>query len=76
MKLPLIDPNKLIKILLLKGYQKIGQSGSHVQFKNEKGIIITVPVHPGRDVGQWLLRKIIRDLEISREEFIELLDKL
>ena len=73
MKLPLVGPNKLIKILLLKGYRKIGQSGSHVQFKNEKGTIITVPMHPGRDVGRGLLRKIIRDIELTREEFIGLL---
>ncbi len=76
MKMPLIDPNKLIKILILKGYKRIGQSGSHIQFKNEKGTIITIPMHPERDVGRGLLRKIIRDLEISREEFIELLEKV
>ena len=73
MKLPLVDPNKLIKILMLKGYRKIGQSGSHVQFKNEKGTIITVPVHHGRDVGRGLLRKILRDIELTRDEFMDLL---
>jgi len=72
----LVNPNRLNKILLLEGYRKIGQSGSHIQFKNERGTIITVPVHPGRDVGRGLLRKIIRDLEISRKEFIELLEKV
>jgi predicted RNA binding protein YcfA (HicA-like mRNA interferase family) len=73
MKLPLVDPNKLIKILMLKGYRKIGQSGSHVQFKNGKGTIITIPVHPGRNVGRGLLRKIIRDIELTRDEFMNLL---
>ena len=57
------------------GYHKIGQSGSHIQFKDAKGTIITVPVHPGRKVGRGLLRKIIRDLEISREEFIDIVKK-
>lgn len=45
MKLPLVSPDKLIKILILKGYRKAGQAGSHIQFKNEKGTLITVPVH-------------------------------
>ena len=76
MKLPLVNPNKLIKILIIKGYYKIGQSGSHVQFKNEKGTIITVPMHSGRDVGRGLLRKIIRDMELTREEIIELVNKV
>ena len=76
MKLPLVDSRTAIKILELKGFKKIGQSGSHVQFKNEKGSIITVPVHPGRDIGRGLTRKIIRDLEISREEFIDLVNRV
>lgn len=76
MKLPVVDAKTIIKILQIKGYQKIGQSGSHVQFKNEKGTIITVPLHQGRDIGIGLLRKIMRDLEISREEFIELVNSV
>ena len=78
MKLPLVDAKKLIKILVLKGYVQVRQSGggSHLQFKNEKGILITVPVHPGRDIGRGLLRKIIRDMELSRDEFIELLEEV
>lgn len=75
MKLPLLDSQMVIKILQAKGYHKIGQSGSHVQFKNGKGAIITIPVHPGRKVGRGLLRKIIRDLELSREEFLKLLQE-
>jgi len=75
MRLPLVDPHKMIKILEARGFRKIGQSGSHVQFKNGRGTIITIPLHPGRDIGRGLLRKILRDLEISREEFIEALGK-
>lgn len=76
MKLPLVDSRTAIKILELKGFKIIGQSGSHVQFKNEKGTIITVPVHPGMDIGRGLTRKIIRDLEISREEFVDLVNSV
>ena len=76
MKLPLVESRTVIKILQIKGFQKLGQRGSHLQFKNEKGMIITVPVHPGRKIGRGLLRKIIRDLEITRKEFKELLDKV
>ena len=76
MKLPIVDSRTVIKILELKGFKAIGQSGSHVQFKNVKGIIITVPLHPGIDIGRGLTRKILRDLEISREEFIGLIDSV
>ena len=75
MRLPVVDAKKLIKILDSLGYRKIGQSGSHVQFKNDRGSIITIPLHPGRNIGVGLLRKIIRDMEITREEFTELAEK-
>ncbi len=76
MKLPVLDAKTVIKILQLKGYVMTGQRSSHVQFKNEKGTIITVSVHPGRAIGRGLLRKILRDMELSREEFMGLLESL
>jgi len=76
MKLPLVDAKTLIKILAHKGYLQVRQSGSHIQFKNQKGTLITVPVHAGRDIGRGLLRKIIRDMELSRDEFISLLKQV
>ena len=76
MKLPLVDSKTIIKILIIKGFLKIGQSGSNVQFKNDSGVIITFPIHPGRKIRRGLLRKIIRDLEVSREEFLELINKI
>lgn len=76
MKLPLVDAKTLIKILELKGYEKLRQKGSHVQFKNEKGALITVPLHINRKIGRGLLRKIIRDMEMSREDFIKLLENV
>ncbi len=37
------------------------------------GRIVTVPVHAGQDVGRGLLRKILRDAELSVEELLRLL---
>lgn len=72
MKLPVVNAKTLIKILVLSGYNQIRQKGSHVQFKNAKGVLVTVPLHADRDIGHGLLRKIIRDMELNREQFIEL----
>ena len=73
MRLPSLEAKDVIQILMANGFRKAGQKGSHVQFKNEKGTIITVPVHPGRKIGRGILRKILRDMEITREEFETLL---
>lgn len=73
MKLPVISADKLIKVLGKLGFKPIRQKGSHIQFAHSNGKIITVPMHPSQDLGRGLLRKILRDLEISVEDFIKLL---
>jgi hypothetical protein len=35
-----------------------------------------VPVHKGEEIGRGLLRKIIKDAKLSREEFLKLLEEL
>ncbi len=41
--------------------------------KHEDNRVVTVPVHKGKTIGKGLLRKILRDAELTIEEFIELL---
>jgi len=72
-KLPMLKANKLIRALEREGFQIIRQRGSHVRMKHPDGRIVTVPVHPGQDIGRGLLRKILRDAELTREAFIALL---
>ncbi len=72
MKLPLVSGQKMIKILSMKGFQIVRQRSSHVQMKDAKGVLVTVPIHSGKDVSISITLKILRDTEISREEFIEL----
>ncbi|MFA4820229.1 MAG: type II toxin-antitoxin system HicA family toxin [Candidatus Aenigmatarchaeota archaeon] len=72
MKLPSVSGKKMIKVLSMKGFQIVRQRSSHVQMKNTKGTLVTVPVHPGKDVSIGIVLKIPRDAELSREEFIEL----
>lgn len=51
-------------------YHPVRQSGSHIIFKHTDGRITVVPNHPGEDIGRGLLRKILRDIDISVEEFM------
>ncbi|MEH2268064.1 MAG: type II toxin-antitoxin system HicA family toxin [Nostoc sp.] len=50
------------------------QKGSHVQMEREDGRLVTIPVHAGKTIGKGLLRKILRDAELTREELIALLE--
>jgi predicted RNA binding protein YcfA (HicA-like mRNA interferase family) len=72
MKLVLVSGEELVKILYRKGFVIKRRKGSHVQLEDNKGRRVTVPIHPGRVIGRGLLRKILRDAEISVEEYEKL----
>ena len=72
MKLPLVDRQKMVKILKHNGFKPIRQRGSHIQLQDSKSRIVTIPLHGVRLIGRGLLRKILRDSEKSREEYIKL----
>jgi len=51
----------------------IRQKGSHARLKHPDGRVVTVPIHAGQDVGRGLLRKILRDADITPDDLLELL---
>lgn len=73
MKLPILSVREIIKVLEKMDFQEIRQKGSHKYFKRPDGRATVVPVHPGRDIGKGLLRRILNEIEIDREEFFRYL---
>jgi predicted RNA binding protein YcfA (HicA-like mRNA interferase family) len=59
--------------LLALGFRQERQKGSHVFYRHPDGRTTTVPSHPGRDLTRPLVREILREIEVSPEEFVELL---
>ncbi|MCD6207126.1 MAG: type II toxin-antitoxin system HicA family toxin [Methanosarcinales archaeon] len=73
-KLPIISGENAVKCFEKLGYVVVRQKGSHIRMLHEsdKGKKpLTIPKH--RVLGRGLLRKLVRDAEISVEEFGELL---
>lgn len=68
-KLSPIRARKLIAILKKLGFEEVHQKGSHVRMRHLDGRRTSVPVHSGEKVGVGLLRKIMRDINISRSDF-------
>jgi len=64
----------IVKVLEQLGFQvrELG-STSHRRYIHPDGRRTTIPFHSGQNIGRGLLRKIIRDLELSPKEFKELL---
>jgi len=76
-KLPIISGKEAIKIFEKFGYRVIRQRGSHVRLVHKSDKTkkpLTIPLHPV--IGRGLLRKLMRDANISREEFLEMYRKL
>ena len=67
-KLPRIGPDKLIKVLLKHGYVCVRQSGSHMIFRNEDGVRVTVPYHAGKIIHPKILKRIVDDTGIPVDE--------
>jgi len=70
-RLPILSGREIIKILHKLGYRKVRQRGSHIRLYCKDRKSITVPKHT--IIGRGLLRRIIRDAEISVSEFRKLL---
>ena len=71
-QLPLLSGREIIKILAKLGYREIRQRGSHIRLSCTDKRPVTVPDY--KEIDRSLLRKIMRDAEISVDEFIKLLD--
>ncbi len=69
--LPHLSGRTLIKALEKFGYRVVRQRGSHMRLACPGKKSVTVPNYPS--VSKGLLQKILRDAEISPEEFIKLL---
>lgn len=72
-KLNPISPEKLLKILKNQGFEEIRQKGSHKFLRDSEGRTTVIPFHKGEKIGKGLLLKIINDIGITRDEFLELL---
>ena len=67
-----ITAKKLIRILEKLGFIKVHQKGGHAFFEHLDGRTTVVPIHHGEDIGKGLLNEIVKDIEMSIEEFTAL----
>lgn len=74
-KLPLIAVKDLEKILFGLGFEKKRQKGSHIFYRHPDGRYTTLPMHGNQTLARPLIRQILREIEITPEEYIGLLNK-
>ena len=63
----------MVRLLRHLGFQFVRQKGSHAYYRHADGRATVVPVHKGEDLGRGLIRTILRDIEVSPEDYARLL---
>jgi len=70
-KLPILSGKSVVKIFERMGYVVVRQRGSHIRLLRDGKRFATIPNYPA--IGPGLLRTILREANISPEEFMNLL---
>jgi predicted RNA binding protein YcfA (HicA-like mRNA interferase family) len=63
-RLPRLTGKEVVRALVAAGIR-----GSHQFLRHKDGRVTVVPVHAGETIGPGLLMKILRDCEMTHEEF-------
>ena len=71
MKLPVLSSKEVCKFLEKEGFQAIRQKGSHRFYRHSDGRTTVVPMHSGKDIKRSLLKGILNEIRMSREEFFK-----
>ena len=66
----------VMKALLSLGFVILRKKGSHVRLKHPDGRITTVPSHGKDHIGPGLLFRILKDANISKDEFFDIAKKV
>jgi predicted RNA binding protein YcfA (HicA-like mRNA interferase family) len=72
-KLPRLKSKDLIRALRRAGFVVVLVRGSHHFLQHSDGRVTSVPVHSDEIIGPGLLATILRDIEMTPEEFSDLL---
>ncbi|MEK7496577.1 MAG: type II toxin-antitoxin system HicA family toxin [Patescibacteria group bacterium] len=74
-KLNSLKPKQVIQALLRFGFYIYHQSGSHIQLRHriKFHLRITVPYHKQFDIPIAVVNSIIKQCELSRDEFLKIL---
>jgi len=75
-KLPVISGKEAIKVFQEIGYEIVRQRGSHLRLRDKKDPLhkpLSVPDH--KEIKPGLLRKLIKDANLTVDQFLEFLGR-
>lgn len=75
-RLKLLPYRDLAQIAEMAGFLWVRRQGSHNTFRAPDGRVVVIPDHGNQDIVRPLLRKIIRDMGLSVDEYNRLTENL
>lgn len=75
-KLKLINARQMEKLLFRLGFEKVRQKGSHAFYRHPDGRVTTVPHHKAKVLARPLIREILREVEITVDDYNKHLERL
>ena len=72
-RLPRLTGKEVISALKNAGFEVVRIRGRHHRLRHADGRVTTVPAHAGETIGPGLMASILRDVEMTRAEFLLLL---
>ena len=70
--MPGVKARELTRFLEKIGFQAVRQKGSHLFFTHPDSRTTLVPIHGSEEIGRGLLRQILREIEMTPDEFNKL----
>lgn len=70
-RLPRLKGKDLIRILERHDFRVVRTKGSHYFLRHPDGRVTTVPMHSGETIGPGLLRSILRDIDMTLDQFLD-----
>ncbi len=72
-RLPRVKGKEIVRALEKAGFLVDRTRGSHMFLRHPDGRATVVPAHSGETIGPGLMRAIMRDAEMSIDDFANLL---
>jgi predicted RNA binding protein YcfA (HicA-like mRNA interferase family) len=69
---PRVTGAELVAALERAGFRVLRTKGSHHFLRHEDGRSTVVPVHSGETIGPGLLHRILRDCQLTADQFAKL----
>jgi predicted RNA binding protein YcfA (HicA-like mRNA interferase family) len=70
-KLPVLDAQRVVRLLAPRGFRIVGQHGSHVKLRDQAGRTVIVPVHAGGPLKVGTLKAILAAAGIPESDVRE-----